>query len=430
MTDVRAQLQGRPMGALQVMVVAVMTFLNGMNGYDVLAMSFAGTVLVGDWDIGVDTLGWLISAGLAGMTAGSLLIAPFADLLGRRTLILAALLLEVAGLFGSAFALGVRELAVWRIVTGFGVGAMLAAIASMTAEFANARHRTLCISIMAVGYPAGVVVGGVAAAWLVAATDDWRPVFILGGMCAAAALPLALCCPDSLEFLIERQPANALVKINRLLPRLGLAPIEQLPARRVTGGPPHEMLLRMHGQSLFLVTASYFLFAASLFFMQTWMPDMLRQAGLSPGAGISGSVLMNGGGVLGGLLFGMVAGHWGGLRNSVPVFMLLAFAAIVVFGLLPVNLASMLLVGGAIGFGPIGSVSGLYATFPVIFPSTVRATGTGIVIGAGRAGGVISPVLAGHLMAASAPRWLYCLLLALPLVIAVFLLRAVAELKR
>src|SRR5690606_21591894 len=132
-------------------------------------------------------------------------------------------------LLGSALSNGVWELAVWRVVTGLGIGAMLASVASMTAEFANARRRSLCVSIMAIGYPAGAVVGGIAAAWLVSITGDWRSIFWLGFAVTALTLPLLFVMPESLEFLLTKRPTNALDQLNRLLPRLDMARLAQMP---------------------------------------------------------------------------------------------------------------------------------------------------------------------------------------------------------
>lgn len=430
MRDIRAELLQKPMNGFQIFVVAVMVLLNGYDGYDVLAMAFAAPLVGAEMEIGADMIGWLISAGLIGMMTGSLFIAPFADKIGRRNLILIAMAVDGFGLLGSALSNEVWTLFFWRVITGLGIGAMLASVASMTAEFANARQRSLCVSIMAIGYPAGAVLGGMGAAWLVSITNDWRVIYWFGFALTAVTFPVLLLLPESPEFLIGKRPKGALEKLNKLLPKLGMAQTEEIPAP-IEGEEDtrlYKTLLSNHGRSLFLITSAYFLFAATLYFPLQWMTYMLTEAGLSAEGGINGSALMNGGGVVGGILFGFVAGKWGGLRNTVPAFMALAVAAIVVFGFLP-DLTMMLVVGTVIGFGLIGTVSGLYATYPVIFPPAVRTTGSGIVIGVGRIGGIISPVIAGYMIDADVARPIYCILLALPLVGSIFLLRAIRELK-
>lgn len=430
MSDLRTELLQKPMNRFQIFVISLMVLLNAYDGYDVLAMAFAAPLVGAEMQIGADTIGWLMSAGLIGMMAGSLFIAPFADTIGRKKLILIAMAVDGLGLLGSALSDGVWSLAFWRLITGLGIGAMLASVASMTAEFASARHRSLCVSIMAIGYPAGAVLGGMFAAWLVSITGDWRPIFWFGFIITAATFPLLLLLPESLEFLVSRRPKNALQELNKLLPKLDMARIEQMPPPMAGDSDPniYRTLLTRHSRSLVLITGAYFLFAAALYFPLQWITYMLTQAGLSPEMGISGSALMNGGGVLGGILLGLIAGRFGGLRNTVPAFMLLAFASITLLGFLT-DLTLMLVVGAVIGFGLIGTVSGLYATYPVIFPPSVRTTGAGIVIGVGRVGGIISPIVAGYMIEAGVSPKVYCFVLALPLVFAVVLLRMIHELK-
>ena len=432
MADFRTELEQRPMNAFQIFVVSVMIFLNGLDGFDVLAISFAGTLIRPQWDIGADTFGWLISAGLMGMMIGSLAIAPWADKFGRRALTLLALVLVTVGMFASAMSGTVPVLFFWRLITGLGIGTMLASIASFTAEYSNARRRSLMISIMAIGYPAGATLGGMVAAALVAATGNWQPIFLFGGLCSLLIIPLVwFYIPDSLDFLVTRRPRNALDKANKLLPKLGLPPLQELPEAEAheTDVQPYKVLASRHLGSTVKVTVAYFLYAWVLYFALPWLPDMLRLAGLDATQSISGSVIMNAGGVLGGILFGMVAGKFGGLRNTVPATCLFTFLALAVFGAAPNELVAMVSLGFMVGFFLIATVSGLYSTFPVIFPPTVRTTGTGIAIGVGRIGGIISPVVAGYLIDAGIERAAYCAILATPILISLVLLRAIPELK-
>ena len=63
---------------------------------------------------------------------------------------------------------GLVELSIWRVVTGLGIGGMLAVINAVAAEFSNARRRDLSVTLMSTGYPLGAVVGGLIAQRLLA----------------------------------------------------------------------------------------------------------------------------------------------------------------------------------------------------------------------------------------------------------------------
>ncbi len=123
------------MSSFQIAAVAICVALNALDGFDILAITFAGPGIVREWELGPGGLGIVISTGLVGMSVGSLLLAPLADSLGRRPIILLCLILMTVGMLLSATADDVIALSIWRIVTGLGIGGMLASINAMVAEY-------------------------------------------------------------------------------------------------------------------------------------------------------------------------------------------------------------------------------------------------------------------------------------------------------
>ena len=75
------------MGAYQWMIVVMAAIMNLLDGFDVLALAFTATAIRGEFGLTGIELGYLLSAGLFGMTAGSLFLAPLADKIGRRPLL-------------------------------------------------------------------------------------------------------------------------------------------------------------------------------------------------------------------------------------------------------------------------------------------------------------------------------------------------------
>ncbi len=161
-SDPSAQLRREPMSSFQIAAVAICVALNALDGFDILAITFAGPGIAREWGLGPGGLGIVISTGLVGMSVGSLLLAPLADSLGRRPIILLCLILMTVGMLLSATAEDVIALSIWRIVTGLGIGGMLASINAMVAEYSNDARRDFCVSLMTIGYPLGGVLGGMA----------------------------------------------------------------------------------------------------------------------------------------------------------------------------------------------------------------------------------------------------------------------------
>src|SRR5687768_12674479 len=217
-----AVLAAGPMRRLQIVVVALCIALNALDGFDVLAISFAAPGIAAEWGITRATLGVVLSMELFGMAAGSVLIGNVADRIGRRPTILACLIVMAAGMFLAAAASSVAALSMTRLLTGLGIGGMISSTSALVAEFSNDRRRGLNVALNIAGYSTGAILGGVLASALLAATGDWRTVFVLGGVMTAIALPITFwLLPESIDSLMARRPADALVRINAILTRLG-----------------------------------------------------------------------------------------------------------------------------------------------------------------------------------------------------------------
>ena len=121
------------MGPAQWIAVVITFGLNALDGFDVLAISFAGPGIAADWGVNQATLGWVLSMELIGMSVGSLALGMVGDKAGRRTTILFCLVLMAAGMFGAGQSDGISELLAWRLLTGLGIGGMLAVTAAAVA---------------------------------------------------------------------------------------------------------------------------------------------------------------------------------------------------------------------------------------------------------------------------------------------------------
>jgi MFS family permease len=134
----------------------------------------------------------------------------------------------------------------------------------------------------------------------------------------------------------------------------------------------------------------------TFYYIIKWIPKLVVDMGYSPA--LSGSVLVwaNVGGVLGAVLLGLLTRRYP-VRNLVVGSLLLAAVMVAIFGTGQSTLPQLSLVAGIAGFFTNAAIVGMYALFAQSFPTEVRAGGTGFVIGIGRGGAVMGPVVAGFL---------------------------------
>lgn len=293
-----------PMGRLQYIVIALCIVLLALDGFDVLAISFAAPGIAREWGIDRGLLGIVLSMELAGMALGSMAIGGLADRLGRRPIILACLLIMTGGMLLAGYADSIVSLSIIRFATGLGIGGMLAAVNAIAAEYSNMRRRSACVSLMAAGYPLGVIIGGAIASVLLA-RFDWRAVFHFGAAYTALLIPLAwYLLPESVSFLLQRQPAGALQRINATLTRMGHDTIAELPARPVT--PQRAGWAELFAPGLaattVLLTLAYLAHIMTFYFILKWIPKIVVDMGYT--AAYAGSVLVwaNVGGLAGSML--------------------------------------------------------------------------------------------------------------------------------
>lgn len=388
-----------PMSRIQIVAVTLCVLLNALDGFDVLSISFAAPGIAQEWGIDRGALGVVLSMELIGMAFGSLLLGPVADRYGRRPVILGCLLAMSLGMFAAAKAMGIVDLSVYRFITGLGIGGMLAATNAMTAETANGRYRNMSVIAMAAGYPVGVVLGGMLVSSLLV-EFDWRVVFYFGGVVTVLFLPLVwFLLPESVAFLAQARSQDALERANAALTRMGHPAADAL-GEELQKPSVAELFQPVLRSRTVLLTVAYFAHIMTFYFLLKWIPKIVVDMGYNPSEAGGILVWANVGGLAGSLTLGLIT-RWFNLRYSLIVLLLGSAIAITLFGRGQANLAELAVYAGAAGFFTNGVIVGLYALFAQVFPTNVRAGGTGFVIGLGRGGAALGPIVAGLMFAFS-----------------------------
>jgi MFS family permease len=424
MSDPRDLIARSPMSTRQVLIVAITIALNALDGFDVLSISFASPGIAAEWGITRVELGFVLSMELIGMAVGSIFLGSLADRIGRRPTVLGCLVVMATGMFMATTTNGIlggivmpvvaplaalfeykvdvrlADLAAWRIITGLGIGGMLAAINAVVAEFSNSKRKDLNVAIMSIGYPVGAALGGfITSTGLELA--EWRSVFYFGATVTLIMIPTVfLLMPESVHWLTRKQPAGALDRVNRTLATLGHPAVTDLPPvsadqrKRSSGDLFRPPLLTV----TVLCTMAYFFHITTFYYIVKWVPTIVVGMGFAPSS--AGYVLswLNVGGATGGTVLGLLSQRFS-LKALTITVMLLSTVAVTLFGRSPADLTKLTLICMVAGFCTNAAITGMYAIFAKAFPTHVRASGTGMAVGVGRGGSVLAPIIAGFLFA-------------------------------
>jgi len=391
----------------QFLVVGLCMFFNMLDGFDITAMAVVATAVSTELQLAPDRLGLIFSFALAGMMCGAMFLAPISDIIGRRKLIVVSLTLVGVSILVTATATTLTEFIVLRFISGLGAGAMLACQATLAAEYSPKKYRSLSVAAVTAGYPMGAMMTSVVAGFIMP-DYGWRGMFWFGG---ALTLVMGLVAwafiPESLKYLFERRPDNALQRVNKILQKLKKDTLVQLPeVRRENSGKSRgivgnmsSLLTSNHRRATITLWTTFFLCFSTLYFLLSWIPKLMEQTGYSAATGRYAFFLFNLGAVIGIFVLGTMATRWK-LSNIVSVFLFTSAVLMVVFAAAPNQLTLLLLIIFLIGFLQQGGFTGLYAVAAIVYPTEIRSTGIGWSIGLGRFGAVAGPAIAGYLIAA------------------------------
>ncbi len=410
---------GEGWSGLRILIVGLCFLLNAIDGMDVVIMSYIAPVLSSDWKVSPETLGMVFSASLAGMVIGCFFVAPLADRWGRRPLIITAMTAITACMVLSGFAKNLTELIALRFIIGIWIGAILASMASLAAEFAPARQKALGVAIINAGYPLGAVFTGLALAPLLP-HYGWHMMLMGAGIISLIVLPLLLFfLPESIDFLVRRQPKNALQRVNKVLARLQMAPITSLPPRSPASGGYNfgEVFHPSRLRATVSLWLGIFMGFMSLYFVISWITKLAAGAGLSVENAIYVGAIMNFGAFLGTITMGKLSNTFP-LHKVGAIFLIVAAVMLVIFGTVSMPLPMILANAFVMGMAIYGGFNSFYGLAALLYPAAVRSTGIGWAMGAGRFGAVVGPTLGGVLIGAGASLSTVMMIFAVPLVIA------------
>ncbi len=365
-------------------IVAFCFVTNMVDGMDVNIMSFIRAALSKDWAVADDVMGYVMSAGTFGMGIGALLIAPFADRYGRKPVILAALALMSLGMIACGAVSSVNLLMAARLIVGMGIGTVLATMAALAAESAPAGKQDMAVGLVQAGFPLAAVGTG----FVVAAVEPsigWQKLLLWAGLITTLLLPAALAVLPS---------------------RLSEAETNRDSASRALA----TVFSPTYRARTILLWIAVFMGLMVLYSMLSWITKLASGAGLSDADSIYAGAFYNIGAFVGTSSMGLLTLK---VRPGilVPVLLSCAAVAMLVFGNASMSVAGALAMAFLIGLTLQGGYNGMWPIAAASYPLASRATGIGWVMGIGRGGAVVGPIMAGYLLAAK---------MSLPMILAVY----------
>ena len=420
-TDIPARLDRLPWSRFHVLVVLALGITWVLDGLEVTIVGSIGPILQDKRTLALSAqdIGTIASFYVAGAVLGALVFGWLTDRFGRRLIFNITLAIYVAGVLLTAFSWNFWSFALFRLVTGAGIGGEYAAINSAIDELIPARLRGRVDLIVNGSYWAGAAVGAGASLLLLSGQFvgldlGWRLGFGVGALLGLVILYLRRFVPESPRWLVthgrEREAEETVGEIER---RTEHGSADKLPEpegtltihpRRVFGfGLIFRAMLGKHRArsvlALVLMTAQAFLFNAVFFTYGLVLSTFYQVPHARAGLYILPLTLGNFcGPVLLGHFFDTV-GRRKMIGGTFALSGVLLTATAIAFGMGVLTAWTQTICWIVIFFFASAAASSAYLTASEIFPLETRALAIAVFYALGTLlGGVFAPTLFGYLI--------------------------------
>ena len=429
--DVVKWINQQKISRLQIWVMVVSGACTMLEGFDGLNIGFVAPAVVKEWHVTPQSFTPVFMAGLVGLLLGCLVIAPLADKIGRRTVMLGSV--ACFGLFSllSASAGSLSMLALLRFLTGLGVGGGMANAIALTSEYFPERSRAGMTALMFAGFPFGSALGGYLSGWLIP-NFGWQSVFIAGGVLPLLMAPaLVFILPESIRHLVigGAAPARIASVLARINPKAHFAAGTNfvIAEERKAGLTVGHLFREGRALGTALIWVVFFMSLLDIFLVSSWLPIVLHDSGLALSTAVDVSATMAFAGVIACVVTAPVLNRQGCFAILMPAYCLAA-CGMLAFATVSMDLGLILLSAAAVGAGNIAGQNTANALAAAYYPTYIRATGVGWALGIGRVGAIVGPAIGGTILALHLGREALFMVAAVPPVIAVFAILALMRL--
>ena len=384
-------------GAFQIKLIFWSILIALIDGYDIGAIAFAAPHLIREWHVAPKDLGLVLSASNIGVLFGSQIFGWIGDNYGRKTALITTNLWFGVLTFAAAYATDLTQLSWLRFFAGLGIGGVIPNVVAINAESAP-RNLRATLAIIAVGtVPLGGALAGFASAGLVP-THGWQILFQIGGIVPVViALAAIVGLPESIKYMTlhESQRPKMEALLHAIRPDYRVPPNARFVIEDEKQFPSSNPTYLFHDGLAVITPLTWLIFALNLmgyFFLSGWTPTLLTAAKLPPATAAIAAAALQVGGTVGALTLCW----WLQRHRFVAIAIMFAIAVPIVgsIGFAGLNSPTTLLIATFFaGALVLGIQSGINVVGAMIYPTSLRANGSGWQLGIGRLGAILGPFL-------------------------------------
>ncbi|MCC8952954.1 MFS transporter [Bradyrhizobium sp. Pear77] len=413
--DIAARLERLPLTSYQRWIFGIIATAWFFDSMDLAALTFVLGSIRQTFGLSTAETGLLSSMSFLGMFIGAASAGLLADRFGRARVFQVSMIFWGLGSLCCGLSTTATALGASRLLLGFGMGMEFPVAQSMVSEIMPARNRGRYIAFLEGFWPLGFIASGLLTYFVLQAAD-WRWVFILQAIPAVFVLVVRRYVPESPRWLAshgysERAEATVRDIESRVRDRLGskeLPPVVRqaaAPASEVTG--LRTLFSGIYAKRTAMLWTLWFFALLGFYGLTTWLGALLQAKGFPITKSVFYTILISLAGIPGFLVSAWLVESWG--RKATLVMNLLCGAIACHFYGSAADQTQLIIAGLCMQFFLFGMWSALYAYTPELYPTHVRATGTGFASAVGRIGSLIGPYVIGVILPAAGQSGVFAL---------------------
>lgn len=375
------------------------------DAFDSIAIAYVLPPLIGLWQLTPPQIGSLIGIGFAGQLVGAVSFGWIAEHWGRRSAMLATLLIFSLGALACAAAQSYDMLWWLRLIQGIGLGGEIPLMSAYVNEFARAQGRGRFSISIQVLFSIGLVTVALVSVYVVPHWG-WQWMFIIGAVPALLAVPLRTLLPESPRWLASQgrtdEADRALTRIEHIAAR-DRKIVPALPVDLPEVAEVRPRIADLFKGIYLRRTISVWLMWIGAYFVSygitAWMPTLFRtvyhldvQQSLTYG-------LINSGIGLCGAFSALYLIEAIGRRRMFVISLTGCCVALLSFAFLPPLSAAGTLTVATVGFFFLSPTLLSLATYTAeIYPTHLRALGGGVASAWQRGASVVGTTVVGWVL--------------------------------
>lgn len=395
------RLENLPVGAFHYKLLVVTGLGWLFDSMDTGLISFVLPILAREWGLTPEQVGWIGSVGLIGMALGAVLAGTIADKFGRKNVFAATVILYSVSTGLCAVAWNYESLLAFRFLVGFGLGGELPVAATLMSEYAPSALRGRFIVLLESFWGVGWLVAALIS-YLLIPKFGWHIAFIIGALPALYVFLIRLHMPESIRYLLSKgrvnEARNIILTLEKKL-NVQSKPFdsefeeESTPIFKINVFTLWKPSFRVRTLMLWI---AWFGIVFSYYGIFMWLPSIVFTQGFEVVKTFEYVLIMT---------LAQLPGYFAaaylvdliGRRYTLSSFLLMSGICAYFFGN-SATVSDLLMWGAAMSFFNLGAWGVIYTYTPELYPTAIRALGSGWAAGFGRIGGMLAPMLVGVLL--------------------------------